>query len=683
MPVARRPRFSILVATAAQIGIVSALAAGGLLHLTTARADAAAAPPAAAFFASPQTLMAQLSPSGDLVAVISKGDGNRLDLFMARTGDFARVKPIVEASNADVVNVMWVNEHRLIVFAGDVARAHDGSQGNVFAVNRDGGGALSLILDTAGSFAPAAGTAQVLDSSYIVMTTLNDGTDDVIVGKRSYRTDGSLQSIQPFRLNTTTGQSTSVAHGAPAANARSWLFDAGGEPRVFTALEDGRRKVYYRTAGKESWDLIGDFSGTGGGFVPEFFGTDGILYVSMAQANGESALYRYDIARREVNPGVLISLPGFDYNGTPVMDHDTKRLLGVRYETDAGGTVWFDSHMKKVQADIDHVLSATYNQVLCINCLSSRYLIVRSSADRTPPRFYIFDTDDGHLLEIGNAYPDIKREALGARDFVRYSARDGLSIPMYVTTPPGPRTAAWPAVVLVHDGPWKRGGYWEWDREAAFLASRGYLVLEPDFRGSTGFGEKLYRAGFREWGRNMQGDLEDAARWAIEKGPADANRIGLGGEGYGGYATLMGLARDPGLFKAGFEQGGMPSTALVFDPAFADSAADYSRAELIELIGDPDANRADLLALSPMQNAVRVTRPLLMAYGVDDRKVPLARAMELRDAIALNNPHVEWITYPGERHEWRVARDEIDFWTRVGKFLDTYLAHPDTNAKAQ
>ena len=137
---------------------------------------------------------------------------------------------------------------------------------------------------------------------------------------------------------------------------------------------------------------------------------------------------------------------------------------------------------------------------------------------------------------------------MAEREFKHFAARDGLTIPVHVTRPPGQAGPA-PMVVLVHGGPWARAAGWAWEPGSQFLASRGYLVVEPEFRSSTGYGSKLFRAGWKQWGLTMQDDVADAARWAIAQGLADPKRICIAGASYGGYATLMGLIRDPALFR--------------------------------------------------------------------------------------------------------------------------------------
>jgi len=630
------------------------------------------APGAQAFFSHPQTLMARPSPSGEFVAVISRADGTRLALYMAPTDDFSQVKPIVEASNTDVANVVWINENRLLVVAGALNAGRTPAMGNVFAIDRNGGNGIMLIEQGANAKAETLG-AHILDASYFIMAPVGDGSDDVIVGKRILAGDGALAGVKPYRLNTRTLELTSLVRGAVPEHAVSWLFDQNGEPRVLTSIDNGRQSVFLRAPNTQTWQLMGESDALSAEFTPEFLGAGDILYVSAAKPNGETALYRLDLATRVRSSLPVIDLPGFDYNGVPVMDRNSGRVLGVRYETDAGGTAWFDARMKAWQAAIDKVLSGTYNAILCIDCLGAKTLIVESSSDRVAPRFYIFEKDRSHLLQIGSSDDDVDPRDLGVRDFVRFAARDGLLIPMYVTHPPSKKNGPWPTIVWVHDGPFTRGGWWEGDDIAQFLASRGYLVLEPDYRGSKGFGTTLFRAGFRQIGLGMQDDLVDAAHFAIARGLADANRIGIAGDGFGGYAALIGLAASPEVFRAGFARGALPDIQLLFSPAWQDSVQAPNAAELTQLVGDPLADAAKWASLSAVANAAKITQPLLLAYGGEDRKVPLARASELHDALSAANRSLLWLIYPQEGHAWHSAKDEIDYFTHVEKFLDTHL----------
>jgi dipeptidyl aminopeptidase/acylaminoacyl peptidase len=262
---------------------------------------------------------------------------------------------------------------------------------------------------------------------------------------------------------------------------------------------------------------------------------------------------------------------------------------------------------------------------------------------------------------------------MGKRSFHRFAARDGLQLPLYVTTPAAKASGPRPSIVLVHGGPYLRGGSWEWDAQAQFLASRGYLVLQPEFRGSTGFGSKLFEAGWQQWGRTMQDDLADTAAWAVKQGLADPKRIGIMGASYGGYATLMGLVRNPEIFRAGVEWAGVTDIELMFTAVESDASQDARRYDMKTLIGDPAANPAAFADVSPLAQASRITQPLLMAHGGRDRRVPIVHAAKFHRAVKEKNRTVEYISYPEEGHGWRHEEDSIDFWKHVEAFLDKHL----------
>jgi dipeptidyl aminopeptidase/acylaminoacyl peptidase len=257
---------------------------------------------------------------------------------------------------------------------------------------------------------------------------------------------------------------------------------------------------------------------------------------------------------------------------------------------------------------------------------------------------------------------------MGRRDFYRFAARDGLQIPVYVTMPPGKPSGKLPTVVLVHGGPYVRGGSWEWDDEAQFLASRGYVVLQPEFRGSTGFGYRHFQAGWKQWGRAMQDDLVDATAWAVSKGWSDPKRVALMGASYGGYATLMGLIRDPEVFRCGVEWAGVSDIDLLFSAVQSDLSEDARRYRLPTLIGDPKEDAAQFAQYSPLQRAAELRQPLLMAHGGQDVRVPVIHATRFRSAAAKNR-NIELVSYPEEGHGWRLEETRLDFWKRVEAFL--------------
>ena len=215
---------------------------------------------------------------------------------------------------------------------------------------------------------------------------------------------------------------------------------------------------------------------------------------------------------------------------------------------------------------------------------------------------------------------------------------------------------------------------WHWDAEVQFLAARGYAVLQPQFRGTRGFGEAHHKAGWRQWGKAMQTDLADVTRWAIAQGIADPRRIAIAGASYGGYAALMGLVRDPELFRCGAAWVAVTDLDMLHTVSWDDVSDDFKQHGMPKLLGDRVKDAADLKENSPLTHAARIKQPLLLAYGEKDKRVPLVHGETFRRAVQAGNAQVEWVEYPEEGHGWRVQANNVDFWNRMARFLDKQLA---------
>ncbi len=348
-------------------------------------------------------------------------------------------------------------------------------------------------------------------------------------------------------------------------------------------------------------------------------------------------------------------------------------MLGFRIVAESESTMWFDPAMKALQADIDKSLPGTINMLSVPTRAETPWVVVESYSDVLPKTLMMYNTATKTFKRIGSTYPAIKAEQMGSQQAISYTARDGLTIPGLLTLPPGGKRAGLPLVVLVHGGPFVRGSSWGWRNESQFLASRGYAVLEPSFRGSTGFGMKHYRAGWKQWGLKMQDDIADGTKWAIAQGIVDPQRICIAGASYGGYATLMGLVNDPALFKCGVNWVGVTDIALLHNGQWhfeSDATERQLKYGLPLMVGDLVKDAAQLKATSPIELASRITQPLLLAYGGADRRVPKFHGTLFHDAVKKTNPHVEWVLYPEEGHGWDLPETRVDFWGRVEKFLD-------------
>ena len=648
------------------------LALALVLAIASNAAALAAPPPPQAFFERPVFSSAKLSPDGRSVAMLVGAKGVRTRLAVL---DLQTLKPDIVAAftNDDVRSFEWVNDKRL-VFDLDVQLTGPGrieSAPGLYAVNSDGGN-YRVLAETVNSFIkiPTDGPPLLPWRTSLLRAGGKALGDTVFVIAPEEVSKDKVDYFKLQRLNTVTGRAVEV--DAPL-HSFGWVLDAAGELRAVVTRKDNLVAVQLRDA-SGGWRKIAEFESLAAHWIaPRFVGPDGSLYVE-APHGDKAAVFRLDAANGKLAAAPLAASKEFDLRASYIAN-DVK-LLGLRYTIDAEVTQWLDADMKALQATIDALLPATGNRVSVPMRGDSPWVLVQAYADVQPTVAYAYHRQTRKLTRLGTDHPGIDPKQMGQTDFVRYKARDGLAIPAYLTLPPGEAKKNLPLVVLVHGGPWSRGGDWRFDPEVQFLASRGYAVLQPEFRGSTGFGSAHFEAGFKQWGRAMQDDVADGARWAIAQGFADAKRICVAGASYGGYAVLMGLANDPELFRCGINWVGVTDPQLLYSVSWSDITNEFKKFGLAKLLGDPVADAAMLEAVSPIKNAARIKQPLLLAYGAWDVRVPIVHGEKFRDAVKPHNPNVEWVVYDNEGHGWARPETRIDFWTRVEKFLARHIGVP-------
>lgn len=639
--------------------------------------------PVESFFRKPSIGAPTLSPSGKKIAMLVPTGSGRIGLAIADSATPDKFKGIAQFPDADLRSVTWVNEERLVFDLTDRQTALGEQLGTgLYSVNADGSDFVWLIERT-GNYRASAGTLRrPLPSRYRYAGPVHDGSDDVLVMRWVPTGQGLPPESSMMRLNTRTMATRSLFAQSVPSGAQGWLLDQQLQPRAVMTT-DGKKRgaVHWRDPGAAGWTELYHFDATEAenAVIPLAIDADGQLYVRAPNRDamdGTSALFRYNVKTRELESKPLLSLPGFDFSGEVLFDTETKALLGVRYLQEAEGVAWFESSMRAMQETIDKLLPSTNNEISCTRCVNAQHVIVTASSDIQAPVFFLFDRASAKLKLLGASRPWLDAAAMaGSQDLHRVKTRDGITIPVYVTKPRG--KGPFPTVVLVHGGPFVRGVEWGFNPANQFLASRGYMVIEPEFRGSTGYGSKLFKAGWKQWGLAMQDDITDATRWAIAQGIADPNRIAIAGASYGGYATMMGLVKEPGLYKAGINWVGVTDIELMYTIGwsdFLDADNPWVRYGMPRMIGDPDKDAAQLAATSPLKQAARIKQPVLMAYGAEDMRVPLPHGTKMRDAlIAAGNRDVEWIEYEGEGHGWNLEKNNYDFWTRVERFLAKHL----------
>jgi len=656
------------------------------LAAAPAAVAAVALPSAEAFFENPAFSGAIISPSGKHIAarIGAKGKRNMLAVVDLAT---QKVQIVAHFGDTDIGNVQWVNEQRLMFDSVD----RQAAQGDVdfapglYAVDRDGARFKQLASRRSEGLKQSSVHRDMLPWHTQMLRQVGPQNSDwAYVQDLSLNAGARIEEVKLVRVNTVTGRTQSVER---PGDIQSWLLDQEGRPRLAYMLNKDMVEIKVRDDENAPWRTLASFKAFGrthGAMQPLAFGGGNTLYVKARHGADKTSIFRLDLASGKMDDKPLITLEGYDFNGRLVIRGG--QLVGVHYLQDGEGSQWFDPALQALQADIDKLLPQTVNMLDLPADLQSQNVLVRAFSDTRPSAYYVYDRGAKKLNKVGETHPDIVPEQMGHQEQVRIAARDGQEVPTMLTLPPQRDAKNLPMVVLVHGGPYLRGTSWAWDPEVQFLASRGYVVLQPEFRGSTGYGERHYVSGWKQWGLKMQDDIADATKWAIAKGYADPQRICIAGASYGGYATLMGLIRDPELYRCGVEWSGVTDMKLMvtghwlYSDDFSQAWRNYG---MPELIGDPEKDAERFKATSPIEQAQRITQPLLMAHGGADLRVPLIHGTRLRDAVQRANNQVEWIEYGQEGNGWFLPETRIDFWNRVERFLDRNIGQHPAQPQAQ
>ena len=646
------------------------LAAAGAVA-PTLRASAANAPiPVEDFFQNPVFATPRVSPDGKFLAVAVAAKNGRTQLVVVDLADLS-VKVVAGFTDADIGGYHWVNDQRLVYETRDAQTAPGENEygPGLFAVDRDGTEARQLVDRSYQGVREHSTTQRLLPAWTRFSAALHDPrSDEIFVEQGEPDATWELHHVRLLRLDTRTGRA--VPLNGPA-RAVGFVMDWSDQPRIAQSLDGSRMIVSYNDPVLKAWRTLYEQDAFGDeGFTPLDIGPDGTLFViGRMPGRDTDALYRYDIAANKVLPDPVVSLAGYDFTGHLVFSGE--RLVGIRYTTDAASTAWLDDKLKELQRKVDALLPSTLNR-LEVARGSQRMVPVTASSDRDPGTAYLYDAEAGTLTPLGTHMRNIDPRRMARRDLVRYKAADGLEIPAWLTLPPGGGKNL-PLVVLVHGGPWIPAGTWRWHADSQFLASRGYAVLEPDYRGTTGYGSRHFRAGWKQWGLAMQTDIADGARWAIAQGIADPRRVCIAGASYGGYSALMGLVNDPDLYQCGINWVGVTDIDLMYSVTWSDMSQRVLQYGMPRLVGDRVKDAEQLKKTSPLQQAARIRQPLLMAYGGVDRRVPIVHGTRFRDAVQQVNRDVEWVEYRHEGHGWALVQDRVDWWTRVETFLARHI----------
>jgi dipeptidyl aminopeptidase/acylaminoacyl peptidase len=654
--------------------LVVCLALCGALQQSPAHAQSKQAPPLAAFFDEGNIQAMRLSPNGRWLAaqVVPDGGGNTR-LVIIDLQDKEPSKVVATFNRANVRGFQWVNDDLLIGTA-----RQDGYKGveprydATFSVGRDGARLRLLIKADFDSLTPPVGSAP-LEANHEFLSLGEPGSDEIIVGETLFDANFEVKAVRPLVLNARTGARRSLTKREPPFTV-GWVFDPRGRARLAISRHEGKTSYHWLNLESQEWRVLAQFETLSAPYTPAFVDGAGNLYVQAMRDDGNGDdLRKFNFDTGKPGDEVILSTPGYDSGFGGILDRSNGELLGISLTTDAEQTVWLAPEVDALQKKVDAALPGRVNQLRCGRCDKLDAVLVFSYSDRSPGDYLVYRPRTDKWEKLGARRQSIEPSAMARVGFHRIKARDGGDLPVWVTRPAGAPQAQ-PAVVLVHGGPWARGREWGWEAQSQFLASRGYVVIEPEFRGSTGYGDPLFRAGFKQWGLAMQDDVTDALQFAVKQGWVDPKRVCIAGASYGGYATLMGLAKDPDQYRCGVAWVGVSDPRLMFSIYWSDISSASKKYSYTAMIGDPVKDAGLLAANAPVELAQRIKAPVLLAYGGKDRRVPLDHGEKMRAALTKTGRAPEWVVYPDEGHGWRLMETRFDFWSRVERFLAQHLA---------
>ncbi|MEM8694487.1 MAG: S9 family peptidase [Pseudomonadota bacterium] len=625
--------------------------------------------PAEAFGQRAAVSSIALSPSGDRVTYLGAGPGEETRAYVADVGSSR--SQVVTLSDGDPMELDWcrfVNEERLIceiyAMVRNVRQIYPITR--LFAVDDDGTDARTL-----GQRDNRFRNNRQFDGEIIDWLPEDDATVMMtrVYVPEAYRGDTRIvdrnEGLGVVRIDTVDGDTDRVER--PVWQNFRYLSDGHGTVRMkatvairgATGMQGTTRTYYYRLADSDEWHDFGTYDALERtGFRPLAVDRDLNAVYGLERLNGRDALYRITLDG-SLGRELVYAHPEVDVGGLVRLGRQ-RRVIGVGYSEDDNVVEYFDAEYQTLHRALTSALPGNPQIVFLDASDDENRLLVRASSPTDPGRYYVFDKTTGSLNEILLARPQLEGVALAEMRPVRYPAADGTQIPGYLTLPAGSDRRNLPAIVLPHGGPeWRTFQGFDW--LAQFFAHQGYAVLQPNFRGSYGYGESwLVENGFQSW-ETAIGDVNDGARWLVSEGIANPDQMAAVGWSYGGYAALQSGVLEPGLF------GAIVAIAPVTDlPALRDDYMAFTNGRnAAEYLG----SGPHLTAGSPARHADRITAPVLLFHGDEDINVDAGHSRRMHDRLTDAGVSSELVIFEGLDHGLRDSAVRARMLERSDAFL--------------
>jgi len=633
---------------------------GAAVLLALGSQAARANPPAEAFGSLPLGSEPVLSPDGKHFALIQSLHGRPAAVIYDLTAPAGTDPKVISDDKALIVDIHWAKNDRLLITLNMNVKA--GGDIKVQAwyrlISVDAGGQNMVLMFSNSTWrdlnygAATVADYDLDDPKYVFMPLAVPSLDDY--------------AVNLYRVDVTTGAAERAAFGR--RGTVDWIMDGHGHPVARVDQSERPLVDHLMVADKDDWKEIGKYEATGGhGAGVAGLSEDGtaIVQTGTSSDSGTQSVARLDIATAKES-GVY-SNPRFDVDET-LFDPWTMRVIGVAYADDKTEYQYFDPSMQALQRGLEAAFPGLSVHAVSWD-LAKDELIVAAEGPRQPQTYYFVDRKTHEATKLAETYPGLTQADLGEMRPWPYKARDGLDIPAYLTLPPGKAAKNLPAVIMPHGGPSARDAL-VFDWMAQFLANRGYAVLQPNFRGSTGYGEKFEQAGYGQWGLKMQDDLSDGVKKLVADGIADPKRICIVGASYGGYAALEGAVSTPDLYACAVSFAGLSDLGAFLRSRASDYGDDsWMISTWTRYIGDRYDDHAKLAAASPADNADKVKCPILLMHGAGDTTVRIDQSEKMRDALQEKGKPVEFVKFDSDSHYMLLADTRI----RVLKEMETFL----------
>jgi len=608
------------------------------------------------FFGDPEISAAQLSPDGKFVSFIKPFRGVRNIWVKALNDPFEAAQPVT-ADDRPVPGYFWSQDSKHILYVQDKG----GNENyHVYAVDPVAEAGSATGVPPARDLTPIEGVR-----AYIYAVPENR-PDEIIVGLNDR--DPAYHDV--YRVDITTGERELLIENTEKIGY--YVYDLEGNVRLaYRQMPDGGSEILridgddYTQVYTCSWQETCN---------PNRFHKNG-EWVYMVTNKGENVdLTRLILFNPETGEEKLVESDPegqVDFGGA-VFSNDTDELIATVY---VGDRVRIYPKTEQLKQDLAFLEQELPEGELSLQSSSEdmRYHLISVSRDVDPGSVYLYDRQDQSIDLQYRSRPELPSKHLAHMKAIRYKARDGLEIPAYLTLPEGLEAKNLPVVIHPHGGPWARD-YWGYDAFPQFLANRGYAVLQPNFRGSSGYGKEFLNAGNKEWGTGaMQHDITDGVKYLIDQGIADPENIAIFGGSYGGYATLAGVTFTPDLYAAAIPYVA-PSNLITLIESFPPYWGPFIKIWHLR-VGNPadEEDKADLIARSPLFKAENIKTPLLVVHGENDPRVKKSESDQIVVALRERGIDVEYLVAPDEGHGFRAPENRLALAAAMERFLAEHI----------